>query len=215
MSKYKSLLYVFLITTIAFTVFHFTLLFTCTQTLHTQSLSIILISYGFSILMAALAWNEGCKDRNVWHKAGVVMAALFAVSFLAMALHVTIAFMVRSYDYMNIYFNVPLWYAVPMYIFAILWALTKRNPIIEMNPRERTVVGKIIDAVPVVLLIVMGVHVLIVTVKDVIRQITDPLATSFPWWAMPLLIALAYIAAIGVALLIRGIYNYVQRHRKE
>lgn len=215
MSKYKSLLYVFLITTIAFTVFHFTLLFTCTQTLHTQSLSIILISYGFSILMAALAWNEGCKDRNVWKKAGVVMAALFAVSFLAMALHVTIAFMVRSYDYMNIYFNVPLWYAVPMYIFAILWALTKRNPIIEMNPRERTLAGKMIDAVPVALLIAMLIHCGVVAIIDAVRLMNKPMATSFPWWAAPLLIALAYIAAIGVSLLIRGIYNYFQRHRKE
>ena len=211
MSKYKSLLYKFLITTIAFIVFHFMLLFTCTGSVYTQSLSVVLISYGFPILMAALAWNEGCKDRNVWEKAGVVMAVLFAVSYLVMVLHVTIAFMVRSYDYMNIYFNVPLWYAVPMYIFAILWALTKRNPVIEMNPRERTVVGKIIDAVPVVLLIVMLIHCGVVAIIDAVRLMNKPMATSFPWWAAPLLIALAYIAAIGVSLLIRGIYNYAKR----
>ena len=213
MSKYKSILYMFLVTTIGFALFHFVLLFTCSEALYTQSLALILVPYGFPILMAAIAWNEACKDRKVWRKASVFMAVLFALSYLAMTGHVTIAFVIQKDSYMNIYFNVPLWYIVPMLVFAILWGITKKNPMIEVRTQKKTIVGKVISVLPILLLIAMVVHIAIVAVIEIIRQINAPLSTSAPWWIMPFVIALVYIAVIAVALLLRGIYNFVQRHK--
>ena len=174
-----------------------------------ESFLLNVIPYGLPILVFSLASHASGKGKPRWSKVGVIMMTLFVLSFLALSAHVTIAYFVSKQDFINTYFNVPLLYAVPLLLFAMLWLATKKAP--EQKKTQKTVFGKIFNGLPVVLLIAMLIHCGVVAIIDAVRLMNKPMATSFPWWAMPLLIALAYIAAIGVALLIRGIYNYAKR----
>ena len=212
MKKFSFILLTLL--SIGVTALHF-ILFDQSNTMEVgiESFLLNVIPYGLPILVFSLASRASGKGKPRWSKAGANMMALFVLSFLVMSAHVTIAYFASKQDFINTYFNVPLLYAVPLLLFALLWLAMKKAP--EQKESKKTIGDKIINGLPVALLIAMLIHCGVVAIIDAVRLMNKPMATSFPWWAAPLLIALAYIAAIGVSLLIRGIYNYFQRHRKE
>ena len=214
MSKYKSVLRAFLVVTIAFALFHFLLLTGSSEQIHTDSFILVLLPYGFPILMASLTCREANEDRIAWRKGGFVMATLFAIAYLGMVAHVTIACLMQKESYVNIYFNVPLYYLVPMFVFAILWGTMKKNSLVDIKNEKKTVVGKALSVLPMLLLVAMFVHAGIVAVIDIVRQYGSAIpSTSAPWLVMPLVVSLAYIVAIGLALLLKGIYQYVKNRK--
>lgn len=214
MKKYKTLFRILYASAVCVAFLHLIFLtISNTMAVGIESFFLNVIPYGVPIFAFASALNACREDKPRWSKAGFILMTLFVLSFLVMSAHVTIAYFVSKQSFINTYFNVPLLYAVPLLLFAMLWLATKKAP--EQKKVKKTIWDKIFNRLPVALLIAMLIHCGVVAIIDAVRLMNNALATSAPWWVMPLVIALAYIAAIGVALLIRGIYNYAQRHRKE
>ena len=210
MKKYKTLFQLLYVLAICVAFLHLIfLVISNTMAVGIESILLNVIPYGLPIFVFASAVGACREDKARWSKAGFVMMTVFVLSFLAMSAHVTIAYVISRQSFINTYFNVPLLYAVPLLLFAMLWLATKKTP--EQKKVKKTIWDKIFNRLPVALLIAMIIHCVVVAIIDAVRLMNNALATSAPWWVMPLLIALAYIAAIGVALLIRGIYNYAKR----
>ena len=208
MKAYKTIFGLLFILAILFTVLHLVLLvISNTMSIGIESILLNVLPYGLPIWIFAATRRACIADKPHWSKVGFVMMTLFTFAFLAMVTHVTLAYFYSNEAFINIYFNVPLLYSAPLILFAVLWAGMKNKVTVK---GERTGAGKVISALPILVLGVMVVHVGAVSVMEIARQINGPLSTSAPWWVMPLLIAFVYIAVLGIALLIRGIYNRVK-----
>lgn len=213
MRKYKALFGLLYVLSITVTFLHLIfLVISNTMAVGIESLLLNAIPYGLPILVFSSARRACRAEKPRWSKAGFVMMTTFILSFLAMSAHVTLAFFLAKEAFINIYFNVPILYAVPLLLFAMLWLAMRRAPV--KRSRKETLVGKFLSALPVFVLIAMLVHCGVVAAIEIYRQVSGPLATSAPWWVMPLLVAFWYVIALMVVLLLRGIYNYAQRHKR-
>ena len=224
MVKYKRSIAIFLLSTIAFAIMHFTLLFTVKQALHYEDLILAVVPYGFPIFMAFLARGEVRQGRPIWKKTGGVMAVLFALCYFAMITRVSLAYAFDKANYFNVYFNEPLLFSVGMIPFAVLWALTKGNSAKQVpsnayqakegrNKNGQSRMAKFLSVLIVLALIAMVVHCGWISVVELMRQMDKPLSTSFPWWVMPVLLAFAYFAVIGVLFALRWLCNRADRKK--
>ena len=175
-----------------------------------QSLILNVIPYGLPILIFALASRQSSGSTPDWSIAGNVNMTLFALTFVAMSAHVTLAYFFSEESFINVYFNVPIIYSAPLLLFAILWAGTKNS---LQNSAEQGILGRIINSLPTLLVIAMVINVVVVSVVEIIRQSGDMLFTSAPWWVSPLLVAFCYVAVISLSLIIRGVYNRIASNR--
>ena len=212
MKKHKTIFNLLFFLSIGFTILHLIfVVISNTMSIGIESVLLNVIPYGLPILVFSSTSRTCRTDKPRWRKAGFIMMTLFALSFLAMSAHVTLAFFFSKEAFINIYFNIPILYAIPMILFALLWVAMKKAP--EKRAGEKTRVGKFLSALPVLVLIAMLVHCGVVSAIEIYRQVSGPLTTSFPWWVLPLLIAFWYIVALALALVVRGIYNFVQKRK--
>ncbi len=207
MIKHKNVFTVLFILAIFVAVLHFVFLGISTPQVDVGSIVMNLLPYGLPILVFASARSVCVKDKPRWSLSGFVSMTLFALSFIAMSVHVTYAFFYSSESFINVYFNLPIIYFVPLLLFAILWLGTKRRITVQ---GEIGIFGKLIIASPAIILAMMVIHVAIASINEIIQQSDGLPMTSAPWWVTSLIISLAYIAALMVALLIRAIYSRIQ-----
>lgn len=200
----KTVFVILQILAIFFAVLHFAFLSISAPTVDPQSILLNLFPYGLPILIFALAVRSCATDKPRWSRSGIANMTLFALTFIAMSAHVTLAFFYSKNSFINVYFNVPIIYLVPLLLFSILWLGTKN---VTMNQGKKGVFGKLISILPKLLLIAMVIHTVIASVAEIVRQSGGIPSTSAPWWVMPLVISLGYVVAIAFALLLRGIYN--------
>ena len=210
MTKHKTSFALLEIFAILIALLHFVFLSISTTMVDTQSLILNLIPYGLPIWIFACARNNCADDKPVWSKSGFVAMVLFALTFVAMSAHVTLAFFLSGEAFINVYFNIPVVYSAPLLLFAVLWAGTKNN---RANREEKGFVGRFITILPKILLITMISHTVTVSVIEIVRQSGGIPSTSAPWWVMPLVISFCSIIAIAISLLIRSSYNRITANR--
>ncbi len=208
MKKYKTVFDLLFILAIFFAILHFVFLGISAPQVDVGSMVMNLIPYGLPVLVFASARRACANDKPRWSRSGFFSMALFALSFLAMSIHVTIAFFYANESFINIYFNLPIIYSVPLLLFAILWLGTKKVVAVR---GEAGILGKLITASPAILLVAMIIHVASASIMEIIRQTNGPLMTSAPWWVTSLLVSFAYIAAMVIALLVRAIYIHAKK----
>ena len=207
MKKHNISFAVLEILAIIIAVLHFAFLVISSGTVDTQSLVLILLPYGLPIFIFASAYRYCKNDMSAWSKSGFLTMALFALTFIAMSAHVTLAYFYSSESFINIYFNIPVLYSPILFLFAILWAGTKT---VYNTSGKKGIIGRFISVLPKLLIIAMIIHTVVVSVVEITRQLNGPLITSAPWWVSPLIIALCYLIAIAVSLIIRVIYNRIK-----
>ena len=208
MNKHKTVFNLLTITAVFFPVLHLIFLGISSPTIDVGSMILNLIPYGLPIWMFASARSACVKDKPCWSVSGFVTMALFALSFLAMSIHVTYEFFCSNESFINIYFNLPIIYSVPLLLFAILWIGTKRK--VNLNGNIG-IFGKSIITSPVIVLIAMAIHVAVASINEIIRQSDGIPMTSAPWWVTSLIISFIYIIALIIALLIRAAYIRIKR----
>ncbi|MBQ8302267.1 MAG: hypothetical protein IJX97_01795 [Clostridia bacterium] len=189
---------------------HFIFLSISTPMVDTQSMLLILLAYGLPIWVFACARNDCIDGKPSWSKSGFITMALFTLTFIAMSVHVTLAYFLSNEAYINVYFNMPIIYSALLLLFSILWAGTKNS---VKNAAGQGIIGKIITRLPATLVVFMTVNVIVVSVIEILNQSGDIPSTSAPWWVSPLIIALCYIVAIGISLLIRRAYNSITANK--
>ena len=196
MKKYKWIFSGMLFLSVFVAVAHFVMLFVSNDmAIELESMILNVIPYGLPIFLFYLARRACKKDAKAWSGRGGFMMALFIVCFLVMSAHVTLGFFSAKESFINVYFNVPILYTVPLLLLAILWAALKTS--YKTRPAKKTFFGKL----PWLLLLAMLVHCCVVSV---IALCGTEVTTSAPWWVSPLLISLAYIPFIALAFVIKN-----------
>ena len=195
MKKYKWIFSGMLFLSVLVAIAHVVMLFLSnSMAIGLESMILNVIPYGLPILIFYLA-RRGCKKRSKpWSKRGGLMMALFIVCFLVMSAHVTLAFFSAKESFVNVYFNVPILYTVPLLLLAILWAALK--PDFKTRSKKKT----FFNVLPWILILAMLAHCCVVSA---IALCSTEVTTSAPWWVSPLLISLAYIPLIALAFLIK------------
>ena len=92
MNKYKMVFSLLTILAVFFSVLHFIFLGISAPMIDAGSMVMNLIPYGLPILVFASARSACVKDKPRWSISGFVTMTLFALSFLAMSVHVTYEF---------------------------------------------------------------------------------------------------------------------------
>ena len=164
-----------------------------------------LLPYGLPILTFALVWRGLKKEQPCWCMADTVLGVLFSLSFIAMAVHVTIAGALQGMA--NVYFNLPVIYAVPLCLFALIWLAVRLRP-----QTGAVTVQKVLYALPVLPLAAMVVHCGILCVTELSR---DSMASSAPWWVLPLAVAMLYLCIALLLLAVYVVYCAVLRRRQK
>ena len=170
-----------------------------------QSFLLNLLPYGLPILTFALVWRGLKKEQPSWCAADTVLSALFSLSFIAMAVHVTIAGALQGMA--NVYFNLPVIYAVPLCLFALIWLAVRLRP-----QTGAVTVQKVLYALPVLPLAAMAVHCGILCVTELSR---DTMASSAPWWVLPLAVAMLYLCIALLLLAVYAVYCAVLRRKQK
>ena len=160
------------------------------------SLLLLVLPYGLPILIFSLA-NRSLESGKVWTKARYWMLGLFMASALAMFGHVTLAFFFSKNSFINVLFNVPLFYVLPMMLFALLWAFSVEKVRVEGENKKR---GHVLSTI---VAIIMGIHCGYVGITDYLHYIkSGPLGSSAPWYLLVLLLAFGYLILLGIVMFI-------------
>ena len=168
-----------------------------------QNVFFSLIPYGISILTFALVWRALCRAQPRWCAADTVLDILFSLSFLAMAVHVIVGGIVNGFK--DAFSNLSMYYVVPLCAIAFVWLVVRVRP-----GKGAPVAGKVLYALPVAAMAAMAVHCGILCIKELL---CNKLASSMPWWVLPVLIALLYLAAALVLLAVYGVYRLIRRRK--
>ena len=163
----------------------------------------LLLPYGVSVLTFALVWRALCRAQPRWCAADTVLGILFSLSFLAMAVHVTVDGIVGRM--VDVYPNLPLYYLIALGILAFVWLVARVRP-----GKGSPVAGKVLYALPVAALAAMVVHCIAICIAQVVREGG---ATGAPSGAELLLCVVAYLAAALVLLAVYGVYRLIQRRK--
>lgn len=202
---YKTAAAVLFALSVAVTAAHF--LWTIGDEEHALDLGGFLLNvlpYGLPILTYALAWRALRREEARWCMADTVLGILFTLSFLAMAVHVTAAGALQGMA--DVYFNLPVVYAIPLSLLALVWLAVRLRP-----QAEASVAKKVLFALPVLPLAAMAVHCGILCVTELSRE---SLAGSAPWWTLPLVFALLYLIGAALLVAVYAIYCAAARHRQ-
>lgn len=158
-----------------------------------QSLMLNVIPYGLPIIIFVVVRCGFQRENPRWDKSDSVFAILFSLIYLAMVLHVTFAGAIS--DFADIYFNVPVIYAIVIAFTGLAWGIARTKP-----NADTSVIFKVLYVLVILTLAAMVVHCGILFIGEWIRMrnTTSIPSSSFPWWTMPLLIALLYIVFAGV-----------------
>ena len=168
-----------------------------------QNVFFSLIPYGISILTFALAWRALCRAQPRWCAADTVLGLLFLLSFLAMAVHVIVGGIVNGFE--DAFSNLSMYYVIPLSAIAFVWLVVRVRP-----GKGAPLADKVLYALPVAAMVAMAVHCGILCIKELSR---NKLASSMPWWVLPVLVALLYLAAALVLLAVYGVYRLIQRRK--
>lgn len=165
------------------------------------SLLLLVLPYGLPILLFSVA-RRGLEKRKTWSKICGFWMGLFICTTLLMFGHVTALKFVGNNSFINVLFNLPLVYLLPMLLFAILWKFTLEVPMIDgvKQKRKGTILIKLIG-------FAMVVHCGIIGVGDYLRYAQGSYASSAPWYLMTLILVFAYLLSLAVAVLIVGLLN--------
>lgn len=163
----------------------------------------LLLPYGVSVLTFALVWRVLCRMQPRWCAADTVLGILFALSFLAMAVHVTVAGIVGKI--VDVYPNLPLYYLITLGILAFVWLIVRVRP-----GKGSPLAGKVLYALPVAALAAMAVHCIAICIAQMAREGG---ATGAPSWVELLLCVVTYLAAALVLLAVYGVYRLIRRRK--
>lgn len=165
------------------------------------SLLLLVLPYGLPILLFSVA-RRGLEKGKTWSKICGFWMGLFICTTLLMFGHVTALKFVGNNSFINVLFNLPLVYLLPMLLFAILWKFTLEVPMIDgvKQKRKGTILIKLIG-------FAMVVHCGIIGVGDYLRYAQGSYASSAPWYLMTLILVFAYLLSLAVAVLIVGLLN--------
>lgn len=170
-----------------------------------QSFLLNLLPYGLPILTFALVWRALKKEQSCWCMADTVLGALFSLSFIAMAVHITAAGIVG--DFHSAYFNISIYYTIPFGLLGLVWL------IVRMRPRKDSpLAGKILFVLPLAALAAMVIHCAVFTINGLI----EGFGTSGAPWAIYLLIfAVVYVTISLLLLAVYAVYRAVLRRRQK
>ncbi len=163
-----------------------------------QSMLLNILPYGIPIAAFALSLRLVARAEKMWGISDVVFFSLILLTFVAMALHVTIEGVIG--DFIAVYFNVPIVYAIPLAAIGIVWLIVRARPRGDL-PK----VGKILYFVPIAVLAAMVVHCGILSAVALSRMTTT---TGASWWVIPLAFGLLYLL---VAFVLFGVYALYKR----
>ncbi len=176
-----------------------------------ESFLLNVLPYGIPMVAFARARGRYKKEEARPAKGEGVFGVLFALSYLVMLAHVTAAGLSTDklgnpVAFINVYFNIPIIYLVPMALFGIADMHARAKP-----SKDATKTAKILYALPLVLLWGMVGHCGIVCA---IEYTNRSLSSSAPWWIMPLVIGFAYLAAALVFCGVYAAYRCATKRRK-
>ena len=122
---YKLLSDVLFWLSIVFAVVHF-IWCVCVGYFDIQGFLLNVISYGVPVFTFVLVRREFRRESPLWNKADTVFGVLLTLIYLAMILHVTVEGSIA--DFTNVYFNVPIIYAIPITLIDVLWLIIRTKP---------------------------------------------------------------------------------------
>lgn len=166
------------------------------------ALANMLLPYGLPVLTFALAWWALCRAQPRWCAADAVLGILFSLTFLAMAVHVTIEGI--NGDFLNTFSNLPYYYLIALGILAFVWLLVRVRP-----ERSSPIAGKVLYALPFAALAAMVVHGSVLVAVQLVRR---PVSSA-PWWVPLLLCVVSYLAVALALLAVYGVYRLEQKRR--
>ncbi len=213
MRKYKRILGVFWLLTVLFAALHF-----CFYELAREyrdwgwePLVVPALGYLFPVVISAVAWREACANRKKWRKVAFMAAGAFAVLYLLMVAGITWIFLTDKGDYRGYYLNEPLLFAVIFFVLAVIWGIAKGNPAFVIE--KKTWLGKIIYALPTLVFVALCLHLGYLGIYLLLHY--KGMTTSFPAWILFAVYIIQYMIVIVGTLLLKGIYNFILRRKKE
>lgn len=187
---------------IVFCIAHLVVVACDSASVEIESMVLNVVPYGLPI--ALFAYANRLIRKDCWKKTDTVFVSLFSLCYLVMAIHVTIEFAVPPFDFVAVYFNVPILYMIPLVAIAIVWA------IVHMRPDKQSPKGqKVLFFLPLIAFAAMLVHCGIVCIVEACRNVQ----TSFPWWTTPLIVGVCYLLGIVVLMAAYAIFYGVQKRR--